>query len=241
MPRMLAPVGKVVDLLFPPSCPGCDHETRGASLCGACVAEITPPSSPFCPICGIPFSGRGPDHACHRCRRRRPRFARARAVATYDANQSSGRLASALFRYKYGREVVLARPLGELLAERCPLPARYDAIVPVPLHRSRLRWRGFNQALLLARPLARRWSVALDPFALQRTRPTDPQVGLDDASRRRNIAGAFAVQPGSALRGRSILLVDDVLTTGATADECARTLLGAGARRVDVLVLARVR
>ena len=240
-PAMLASAGKVVDLLFPPSCPGCDHETRGASLCHACLEEIARPSSPLCPVCGIPFSGRGPDHPCDRCRKRRPRFERAGAAATYDAEQSSGRLASALFRYKYGREVVLARPLGELLAERCPLPPQYDVIMPVPLHRTRLRWRGFHQALLLARPLARRWNVELDAFALRRTRPTAPQVGLDDAGRRRNIAGAFAVQWAPAIRRRSILLVDDVLTTGATADECARTLRAAGARRVDVLVLARVR
>lgn len=238
---MLAAARKLVDIVFPPGCPGCDGETAGQSLCRSCLDDIAPPSSPLCPICGLPFHGRsGADHPCSRCLRRRPVFTQARAVAAYDALQTDGgRLSSTLFRYKYSRDVTLARPLGELLLERCPLAPRYDVIVPVPLHIARLRWRGFNQALLLAKPLERLWGVPLEAFALRRARPTQPQVGLDDAGRRRNIAGAFEVRRQETIRKRSVLLVDDVFTTGATADECARTLLRAGARRVDVLVLAR--
>jgi ComF family protein len=231
----------LIDVVFPPTCPGCDCATRGSALCGACQREIVEARSPLCPICGIPFFGRaGSDHACQRCLEHRPSFFQARAVATYDGAQTDNRLSSALFRYKYGREVVFARPLGALLSARCPLAASYDVIMPVPLHVERLRWRGFNQALLLARPLARRVRVRIDPFALPRTRATPPQVGLDERSRRRNMARAFAVTDARAVRGRSILLVDDVMTTGATLNECARTLQKAGARVVDALVLARV-
>jgi len=142
-------------------------------------------------------------------------------------------------RFKYGPDVTLAPTLGDFLADNGPVMDAYALLVPVPLHPSRLRWRGFNQALLLARPLARRGRVRLAPFALARTRPTAPQVGLNDKERQENIAGAFTVRDPVLVRGRSILLIDDVYTTGATVNECARVLRGAGARRVDVLVLAR--
>jgi ComF family protein len=143
-----------------------------------------------------------------------------------------------LQRYKYSRDVSLARPLGALLAERAPLPiGDYDVLMPVPLHIDRLRWRGFNQALLLAHRLA--GGVAVDAMSLQRVRPTVPQVELTETERRRNVAGAFRVARPDRVRGRRILLVDDVYTTGATVDECSRALLRAAARAVDVLVLAR--
>ncbi len=154
---------------------------------------------------------------------------------------ASSPLAAALHRYKYGRDTTLAPALAELLSDHCPLSVNHDVIVPVPLHIRRLRWRGFNQALLLAKPLAKRFGVPLDPFILRRTRATPPQVSLGEADRRRNIAGAFAVRIPGLVRDRSALLVDDVYTTGATVNECARALRRAGARRVDVLVLARVR
>jgi ComF family protein len=144
-----------------------------------------------------------------------------------------------LQRFKYGRDVTLAPVLGALLVERCPLPVDHDLLIPVPLDLERLRWRGFNQALALGRILAARRHRPLHPMALRRCRITPPQVGLNEAERRRNIAGAFAVRDRAAVRGRTILLVDDVMTTGATVDECAKTLRRAGARRVDVLVLAR--
>jgi len=154
------------------------------------------------------------------------------------STETQSPLAVALHRYKYARDVTFGRWLGELLADRCPLTIDHDVIIPVPLHVERLRWRGFNQALLLARPLARRYRIPVDPFLLRRVRPTPPQVGLSEAERRRNLVGAFAVRDAAALRGRQILLVDDVYTTGATVDACARALRRGGAKRVDVLVLA---
>jgi ComF family protein len=136
--------------------------------------------------------------------------------------------------------VWLAGPLGALLLERTPLAVGvYDIMLPVPLHVQRLRWRGFNQAQLLARPLAHAAGVRLDPYSLERVRPTRPQVELDEKERRHNVAGAFRVLRPKAVAGRRVLLVDDVYTTGATVDECSRVLLRAGAQSVDVLALAR--
>jgi ComF family protein len=159
----------------------------------------------------------------------------------YERGQAAdaGPLARVLHDYKYQRDVTLAPLLADFLIERCPLPIDHDLIVPVPLHRDRLRWRGFNQSHLLARRLGQHFAVRVDPFLLIRARPTPPQVGLDESDRRRNVAGAFAAPRPTALTGRSALLVDDVYTTGATVEECARVLKRAGARRVDVLVLAR--
>lgn len=140
---------------------------------------------------------------------------------------------------KYGRDVSLAPLLARYLVERLPLPVDHDVIVPVPLHRERLRWRGFNQAVPLARALGAAGDRPVDPFALVRSRATPPQVGLDAGSRRRNVRGAFVVRSADRIRGRRVLLVDDVMTTGATIDACARALRAAGARQVDALVLAR--
>jgi len=203
--------------------------------------QIRPPSSPLCSVCGDPFAGAGSDHLCHRCLTHRPSFGVARACATYAASApESAPLKQALQRYKYTPDVSLAPTLARLLLAHCPLRlAGYDMLVPVPLHIRRLRWRGFNQAQLLARRVARHHRLPLDPFALERARPTSPQVALDDDARRRNVAGAFVVPDPACVRGRRVLLVDDVYTTGATANECSRTLLRAGAQHVDVLVLAR--
>jgi ComF family protein len=125
------------------------------------------------------------------------------------------------------------------LVEHLPLASDHDLIIPIPLHRERLRWRGFNQALPLARAIGRASQCPVDPFVLARHRSTPPQVGLGADDRRRNVRGAFAVRHRERIRGRTVLLVDDVMTTGATAHECARVLRAAGARAVDAVVLAR--
>lgn len=158
----------------------------------------------------------------------------------YDAGESRrSTLRTVLYRYKYDRDLAAVGPLAALLDARCPLAlGGYDLVVPVPLHLARLRWRGFNQAQLLIAPLARRHGVRCDAFALERVRPTSPQVRLDAAARRRNVRGAFAVARRDAMRGRTVLLFDDVFTSGATVDACARALLDAGAAAVDVLTLA---
>jgi ComF family protein len=196
----------------------------------------------MCPTCGLTFGTAGnEDHTCGVCLLRPPQFRTARACAVYvPSAEQDHPLARILHRYKYDRDVRLAKPLGDLLRRRCPLPLHtYDVVVPVPLHLSRLRWRGFNQALLLLRPLARAARIPVDPFSLQRVRPTRPQVQLNETDRRANVANAFAVVRPDRVRARRVLVVDDVYTTGATVNDCCRALRRAGARRVDVLVLAR--
>jgi ComF family protein len=147
-------------------------------------------------------------------------------------------LAAAVRALKYRRRRMVAEALGHLLAERYPF-ATDAVLVPVPLHRARLRERGFNQALLLARALGRHRTLTVLPGVLVRTRATRGQPGLRADERRRNLAGAFAVTAPAAIRGRAVVLIDDVLTTGATADACAAALLGAGAHRVDVYTAGR--
>jgi len=231
-------IGWALDFLFPPRCSACARRTERIGLCTACTAAITPVRSPLCPICGESFAGSGPDHHCSRCLLRPPHFDRARACALYHADRRSP-LIDALHRFKYGRDVTLAPVLGAYLADYAPLSIDHDLLVPVPLDLERLRWRGFNQAAALTRVLAARSGRPWHPLALRRCRATPPQVGLGRDDRRRNVARAFVVREPTAVRDRTILLVDDVMTTGATAEECAKTMRRAGARRVDVLVLAR--
>lgn len=232
----------LLNLLYPPVCCGCQQPTERPEFCRRCRRQIEMPASPLCPTCGAPFQTRADvDHPCARCLQHPPRFGRARACTLYDAADTRNHpLKSVLQQYKYNRDVWLARPLAALLVERAPFAVEaYDVLMPVPLHVQRLRWRGFNQAQFLAQPLARATGVALDSHSLQRVRPTRPQVDLDEKERRHNVAGAFRVTRPQRIEGRSILLVDDVYTTGATVNECSRALLQAGAQRVDVLVLAR--
>jgi ComF family protein len=231
-----------LNLLYPAACCGCGRETERPRFCSRCHGEIRAPRSPLCLVCGTPFGTAGDvDHRCSRCLTHAPEFGRARACAIYDAADGVEHpLKSVLQRYKYGREVSLARPLGRLLAERCPLPVgAYTVLMPVPLHLARLRWRGFNQAQFLAQGLARQAGIPLDPFSLERVRPTRPQVELNEAERRRNVRHAFRVRRADGVRGQRVLLIDDVYTTGATVDECSRELMRAGAAQVDVLALAR--
>ena len=136
----------------------------------------------------------------------------------------------------------MGKPLGQLMARGCReflggLDA--DLIVPVPLHRRRLRWRGFNQSLVLARQIGRGYAIPVDPFVLRREHETAPQTQLDEDARRRNVRGAFALNPNRSVDGKSVLLVDDVYTSGATVNECSRTLKKNGAKQVFVVTLAR--
>jgi len=200
------------------------------------------PQSPHCHRCGVPFrTVNDANHACGRCITDPPAFGVARAAAIYDASQPADQpLKAILQRYKYSREVALAAPLAQLLRRECPFDiGNYDIIVPVPLHLSRLRWRGFNQASLLARRIAAGNRVPVDVFSLERMRATQPQVELDEKERRQNVAAAFRVSRPDRIRQRRVLLVDDVYTTGSTVNECSRVLRAAGAGAVDVLVLAR--
>jgi len=240
----------LLDLLYPPHCAGCGRAVAAPGFCAACRDGIRPPGAPMCPVCGLPFSvasapGSEPDrlrrdHHCGPCLQRPPQFRRARACAVYRAATPGDPLRRALHRYKYGRDITLARPLAALVgAAAGHVVADADVIVPVPLHLSRLRWRGFNQAQLLAGPVGRAAGVPIDPHAIDRVRATRAQVELPELERRTNVRGAFEVPDRRRVVDRRVLLVDDVYTTGATVNECARVLRRAGARSVDVVVLAR--
>ena len=209
------------------------------TLCADCWERTDFLAPPCCDACGVPFEFETAAGAlCAACLRRPPAFDRARAVFRYD--ESSRTLVLA---FKHGDRTDAAPAFGEWLARAgAELLAECDLLVPVPLHWTRLFQRRYNQAALLAQAVARSSRLPVAPSLLVRCRRTPSQGGLSPAARRRNLRGAFAV-PARAMAGledRRMLLIDDVLTTGATAGECAKALLAAGARGVDVLTLARV-
>ncbi len=224
----------VVDLLFPSACQVC--RTAGPDvLCRECVGRFRFIHPPVCERCGKPLRG-PPDlvFTCIPCRHRRLRFRRARAAGVYD-----GALRDAVHALKFKGRLALGGPLGRLMADvaaRDPLLRACDVVIPVPLHPARQAARGFNQAEVLAQEVA---AVLRRPLALgvlQRMRDTEAQSGLSLQERRVNIRRAFVAGPVNV---RRLLLIDDVLSTGFTAGECARALRGAGAQEVAVLTLAR--
>lgn len=168
-------------------------------------------------------------------------FGKARALFSYGSAADSpvDILGSVIRRHKYGPNQALGAVLAELLEAGLPVDADYDVVIPVPLHRRRLLKRGFNQSALLAAAVTRKLRCRLDITALTRLISTPPQTAQDLESRRRNVHNAFGVSYPERVAGQKVLLVDDVLTTGATANECARVLRAAGARTVDVLTIAR--
>jgi len=228
------------DCVFPACCEACEAPLdvgHAASLCATCLSSMRPLCPPLCAVCGVPFRA-ATGIRCWGCAQHPPAFTTAHAITLYRAAPAGANaLAIAVQALKYRRRRVVAQTLGALLAERYPYG---DALlVPVPLHPRRLRERGFNQALLLERVLGRHRELAVAARALVRTRHTRAQPGLAAEERRRNLRDAFTVTSPATVRGRNIVLVDDVLTTGATADACARSLLAAGAVRVDVYTVGR--
>jgi ComF family protein len=233
----------LIDFFFPPRCSFCGEnreDKNPAGICSACFGQIRKVAHPRCPRCGVGFAtDLGEDHLCSDCLGGNGHFSKARALAHYE-----GIMPEIISRFKYRGDSRLAKPLGDLLADygEPDFSFRdYLLVIPVPLHPHRLRRRGFNQSLLLARRISRRYSLPLNFTALRRLRATAPQTELSGAERQKNIRGAFAVFKEQTIAEKSILLIDDVFTTGATVEECAKVLLQAGANRVDVLTLARAR
>jgi ComF family protein len=227
----------VLDLLLPPTCPACDTPVSAAGqVCAGCFSSLAFVTAPFCARCGVPFAYAG--QVCPGCAARPPGFDRARAALRYDAQ--SRRL---LLPLKYADRVELAGMLAAHMARAgATLLSQADLLVPVPLHRARLFARRYNQAGLLARALSRGSRVPVAVDALRRLRRT-ASLGTGTARQRAaELEGAFAVRPSriDQVAGRRVLLVDDVMTSGATATECAVALRAAGAVTVDVLVAARV-
>jgi ComF family protein len=220
-----------LDLLYPPRCVACSRV--GNWFCAACQASVEMLPQPICPRCGRPTSN---DRLCLQCQTNHIQLDGIRSVAIHD-----DALRQAIHHLKYRRRRELATPLGEMLFaywQEVDLPA--DLVIPVPLHASRQKERGYNQAGLLARALAERAHLALNETALIRTRATAPQVGLGARERQVNVQDAF-IWTGDSLDGVRVLLIDDVCTTGATLGACALTLRQAGAESVWALTLARAR
>jgi ComF family protein len=237
----------MIDWLYPPRCRACAGRIFGRDgeyFCHACWAKIELIGHPLCNICGRPFpDAGGDDHICGKCLERPPQFFQARSWACYPRQELAEHpLRQAVQKFKYGRRVSLGKPLGRLMARGCRefLDAwQADLILPVPLHSKRLRWRGFNQSVLLARQVSRAYGIPVDPMLLRRVKETPPQTQLSEEERRRNVRGVFALARGRSVAGKCILLVDDVYTSGATVNECSRLLKKNGAKAVYVLTLAR--
>jgi len=235
--------GAILDLLLPPRCPACGEATgEDRALCPRCWGRLTFLVPPWCRICGLPFeldAGTvGSGAICGGCAARRPSFERLRSALAYD--EASRGMILAL---KHGDRTDTAPALARLLERLVRMEAlEADLIVPVPLHRWRLWRRRFNQSALVAGALGRTLGLPVATDALIRWRATPSQKGLGAAARRRNVGGAFAVSPrhGERLQGARVLLVDDVVTTGATLAACANALRRAGARSTTALALARV-
>jgi ComF family protein len=230
----------IADVLVPPLCLVCHGRlSTHDALCPGCWSGIDFIRAPLCDRLGLPMPyDTGPPMISAAAAADPPAYGRARAVARFD-----GVMRALVHDLKFHDRHDARRLFGRWLADAgAELLANADLLVPVPLTRTRLLARRFNQSTILAHEVARVANVQVEPLALQRVRSTQPQVGLSREERRRNVAGAFAVAPGrkAAIAGAKIVLVDDVITTGATADACARCLKRAGAASVDVLALALV-
>jgi ComF family protein len=231
-----------LDILYPPACLACRKATAAHhALCPACWGETRFIERPYCERLGTPFAQdmRAPGLISPEAMADPPVFGRARAVVRYD----DGPARRLVHRLKYSDRLELARPMGAWMARSgAEILSEADLIVPVPLHRFRLLSRRFNQAATLAHCVSEACAVPVDTEALVRVKQTPPQVGLSRPQRAGNVQGAFRVPEDAKPRlyGMRIVLVDDVLTSGATANAASRALLRGGARSVDVLVFARV-
>ncbi|MGB9151528.1 MAG: ComF family protein [Alphaproteobacteria bacterium] len=232
---------RALDLLLPPLCLICDDPVGGAAtLCPACWKQIQFIAAPLCECCGAPFDiPAGAGMLCGSCLTVRPRYQSARAAMLYD--DASRKL---VLGFKYGDRTYAAQALAVWMHRAaCDFIAQADALLPVPLHRTRLFRRRYNQSSLLAQQVAALAQKPFLPDALRRIRATPTQGQRKRKERQENVRGAFAVLPRYApsIEGKTLVLVDDVLTTGATVEECTRVLLEAGAKQVHVLTLSRVK
>lgn len=231
--------GPVMDFALPPRCPACGTIVEGDHrFCLSCWGRMRFLADPCCARCGAPFDhDLGEGALCGACLADPPGYDRARAVLAY------GDIARTVaLKLKYGRRTGLARLIAGQMVRHVPADRDGLIIIPVPLHRWRLWWRGFNQSALIARHLGKRIGVPVDVDLLRRVRRTPPLRGMGPRERASAVRRAFALSDrgGEALRGRPVLLIDDILTSGATANACAHTLKAAGAASVTLLCWARV-
>lgn len=234
---------RFIDIIYPPRCHICsrflekaDHEIP--HFCRGCLKHFAEIRPPFCSICGVPFQSiTEENHRCESCLRKRPYYQSLAAPYLYE-----GEIMEAIHQLKYHGKAYLADSLGKLLAsfamDRFKKTENF-LIMPVPLHPKKLRERGFNQSLLLSKIVNHTLNMELDFLSLRRVRYTRPQAGLNREERRKNVRRAFHVLPSKGLKGRTVILVDDVATTGNTLNECGKVLKKAGCDKVFCLVLAR--
>jgi len=225
----------LLDIFFPPVClfcntPNADH------CCPSCFDSLKLVSEPHCTCCGLPFSS-GMNHLCQDCLQGKYHFDWARAAVEYQPQ-----ISRLIHAFKYQKDMsgipLFIKLMNNILPEE--ILAACDTIIPVPLHKKRLQERGYNQSLLLANNLFKSRKELIDPFCLERHRYTEPQTTQSAASRRKKLRNAFQVTDRKKVLGQNILVIDDVFTTGATVDACARTLKKNGAKTVNVLTFARV-
>ncbi len=232
----------IADIIFPPQCISCTALLQPITekiFCSTCREKIKFLTGSLCPICGIMFfDSPAGSHLCGNCLEKKPYFSCARAVAGYETA-----ILNAIHQFKYGRDLSIGASLASLMAD-FSFPdlefTDYSLIIPVPLHIKKLRKRGFNQSIIFADAIGKKWQIPVNFSLLKRCKFTLSQTGLDKKERKRNIKGAFEVTDKAEIIGRNILLIDDVYTTGATLNECAKILIKAGVQKVTVLTLARV-
>ena len=235
---------EIIKLVFPDNiyCIRCGKiidSTRAYSLCDDCIRDFHWANKKTCDKCGKIMDEEGIYKLCKDCRHSNHHFTRGFTCLMYGLYERELVLA-----FKYGKQGYIGEKLGEMMIDRLEAELEkglnFDIIIPVPINKKRLRQRGFNQAELMAKPLAKAWNLPLEVRTLIRTRNTPVMSKLDALARRENIAGAFAVdkEKGQKLKDKAILLVDDVYTTGSTVDECAKVLVEAGAKEVYVLTFA---
>lgn len=225
--------GLAVDFALPPRCAGCgEMVAQQGSFCATCWPELQWLGNSGCQSCGMPLTVTDME-TCGRCLAEPPKIDRIRAALAYDEKARGVAL-----KLKYGRKVGLARVMARYMG---PLKGEWNdeaLLVPVPLHRWRLWNRGFNQSGEVAKALAKMWGVEVAHDALIRTRRTQPLKGMNPGRRREMVRGAFRAD--ASVKGRTVVLVDDVITSGSTAEACARALRKAGARRIELICWARV-
>ncbi len=239
----LVSLAKLAELLvFPSSCLLCSRPLDAPGeriVCRGCLDRLTVRRGSCCLCCGRFFEGVGEPHLCIRCLEKPPAFTRHRSCGRYD-----GELRDLILAFKYKRMPVLAKVLGRFAVDALggdeDLWQGLDMIVPVPLHARRKRERGFNQSRLLARELGRAEGVEVEAKLLRKMKNVPPQAGLEGRERREeNVRGVYGMRNPRRVRGKTVLLVDDVFTTGATIRECSRVLKEAGAAEVRALTIAQ--
>jgi len=227
----------VLEVLFPSFCYLCSQPApSGMPLCEECLNQIEKINNK-CRICGVAFSEITPEHICGRCRKEKPKFDLARGWVKFTDPASQ-----IIHQFKYQRGFYFLNWIADGLAELYETEFAsldFDLIVPVPLHWKRLIQRGYNQALILAKALARRIKLPLNPSLLKRKINTQTQVGLSINQRKKNLKNAFEVKQKDKVFGKRILVVDDVITTGTTANEVSKALKNAGAEIVGIIAFAR--